>query len=171
MTGGPIEVPWNVLSDYRCFGCSPRNEHGLRLRFERAEDGIACRLRFDRSFESYPGMVHGGVITTVCDEIMGKLLVLRTGVIVLTTTLRTRFVSSLAVGQDYRCVAGTHVRAGDEGPYRAWAEVHGADGTLAVTAAGQYQPVTAEQARERITMTDAEAQLVAGALALASSEY
>ena len=51
MTGGPIELPWNVLPDYQCCGCSPRNEHELRLQFERTEDGIACRLRFDRSFD------------------------------------------------------------------------------------------------------------------------
>jgi acyl-coenzyme A thioesterase PaaI-like protein len=160
-----IEVPWRVLPDYRCFGCSPANDRGLRLRFTRAENGIECALRFDRTFESYPGIVHGGMSTTVCDEIMGNLLVLRTGLSVFTTSLRTRYVSPLSVGVGYRCVATTDVVAGDKGPYRAHAQILDSDQNPLVFATGAYQPVTPEQARSRMELTDREAELIENALA------
>lgn len=164
MTGEPVELPWRVLPDYRCFGCSPANEQGLRLRFTRTEDGIACAFRFDRTHESYPGVVHGGLSSTVCDEIMGNLLVLRTGVSVFTTSLRTRFVGPLAVGTDYRCVARTEAVPGAPGPYQASADILDPEGRTLVFASGSYQPVTAEQARARMDLTDREALLVEQAL-------
>ncbi|GAA3028374.1 hotdog domain-containing protein [Actinokineospora globicatena] len=162
-TGTPIDVPWRVLPDYRCFGCSPSNEHGLRLNFTHSGDGIECVLRVDRTFESYPGVVHGGIATTVCDEIMGNLLVLKVGTSVFTTTLRTRYLSPLAVGVEYRCVATAD--AVDSPPYRAYAEITDPDGATCVTAVGTYQPATPAQARERMDLTDTEADLIESALA------
>jgi acyl-coenzyme A thioesterase PaaI-like protein len=165
VTGEAVALPWRVLPDYRCFGCSPANEQGLRLSFTRTEEGIACAFRFDRRHESYPGVVHGGLSSTVCDEIMGNLLVLRTGVSVFTTSLRTRFVGPLAVGADYRCLARTDAVAGAPGPYQASADIVDGEGRVLVFASGSYQPVSAEQARARMDLTDQEARLVQQALA------
>lgn len=163
--GAAVDVPWSVLPDYQCFGCSPANEHGLRLRFTRTEDGIECALRFDRKFESYPGVVHGGMSTTVCDEIMGNLLVLRTGRSVFTTSLRTRYISPLSIGADYRCVATTDAGPGDSGPFQARAEILDAQGAAIVFATASYQPMTAEQARSAMDLSEADAALIEGALA------
>ncbi|WP_340559307.1 PaaI family thioesterase [Streptomyces sp. GSL17-111] len=164
--GAPVELPWRVLPDYRCFGCSPANEQGLRLRFAHTADGgITCAFTFDRTFESYPGVVHGGMSTTVCDEIMGNLLVLRLGVSVFTTSLRTRYVEPLSVGASYRCTASTEAVAGDPGPHHAQAEITDAEGNAVVFATAAYQPVTQEQARRRMAMSEHEARLVETALA------
>jgi acyl-coenzyme A thioesterase PaaI-like protein len=165
-----IVVPWHVLSDYQCFGCSPRNDKGLRLRFERTSHGLACLLRFDRTLESYPGVVHGGIITTVCDEIMGNLLVLRTGMPVFTTTLRTRYISSLFIGAEYHCEASTDISPEHPGPYQARAEILDTEGNTLISAVGQYQPVDAKQSRSRIDLSDSEAALIEHALARLRSE-
>jgi acyl-coenzyme A thioesterase PaaI-like protein len=164
--GEPVELPWRVLPDYQCFGCSPANDRGLRLRFTHtADDGIQCAFTVGRTFESYPGVVHGGISGTVCDEIMGNLLVLRLGASVYTTSLRMRYVEPLAVGTSYRCTASTDAAAGGAGPYQAHAEITGPDGRAIVFATGTYQPVTPEQARSRMAMSDEEARLVDQALA------
>ena len=162
--GRVLELPWRVLPDYRCFGCSPHNEQGLRLTFEAIDDRLECRLQVDPAFESYPGVVHGGVTTAACDEVMGNLLVLRTGRSVFTTTLRMRYVSPLTVGVEYRCVARCVTEPGDGGPLTATAEVLDADGALLVSATGSYQAVSIEQARTRMSLTDEEAAAVGAAL-------
>jgi acyl-coenzyme A thioesterase PaaI-like protein len=164
-TGGQLELPWRVLTDYRCFGCSPNNDKGLRLRFQPVDDGITCVLRFDRDYESHPGVVHGGILSTVCDEIMGNLLVLRVGIPVFTTTLRVRFITSASVGVDYRCVATTTADSAVPGPYQARAEVFDEDGGLVVSAVGQYQPIAVEDNRARIDLTDEQAELIERELA------
>jgi acyl-coenzyme A thioesterase PaaI-like protein len=164
--GEPVELPWRVLPDYRCFGCSPANDRGLRLRFTHTADGgIECAFTFDRTFESYPGVVHGGMSTTVCDEIMGNLLVLRLGVSVFTTSLRTRYVEPLAIGTTYRCTAHTEAVTGDKSPYQAHSQILDADGQPVVFVTGSYQPVTPEQAKARMAMSEHEAHLVDQALA------
>ncbi|MBW1598032.1 PaaI family thioesterase [Streptomyces sp. JJ38] len=164
--GEPVELPWRVLPDYQCFGCSPANDKGLRLRFvHTADGGIECAFTFDRAFESYPGVVHGGMSTTICDEIMGNLLVLRLGVSVFTTSMRTRYVEPLAIGASYRCTASTEAVAGEAGPHHARAEITDAAGNAVVFATGAYQPVTEEQARKRMAMSEREARLVDEALA------
>lgn len=166
-----LELPWRVLPDYRCFGCSPVNGKGLRLRFQPDGDGIACALRFDRDYESHPGVVHGGVLSTVCDEIMGNLLVLRVGIPVFTTTLRVRFITSATIGVDYRCVATTTADSATPGPYQARAEVFDEDGGLVVSAVGQYHPIAVEENRDRIDLTDEQAILIERELAKLRADH
>jgi acyl-coenzyme A thioesterase PaaI-like protein len=154
--GQAVEVPWaSALADYRCFGCSPHNPHGLRLTFLTYPDGLESRFCLDRTFESYPGVVHGGVISTVCDETMGNLIVLREGRSAFTVGLRLRFLSPLAIGQQYRCVA--KLRA-DGHFYHGSCEVLDDVGVLLVTATGTYQPVDMERAREHMHLTDQESE-------------
>jgi len=159
-----VEVPWQVLPGYQCFGCSPSNEQGLRLTFTRNGAGIETRLLLGRAFESYPGVVHGGIATTVCDEIMGNLLVLRVGATVFTTTLRTRYLAPLKIGVEYRCVATTDAGPDTPAPLRARAEILGPDGSQHVTAVADYQPATEEQARRRMAISDSDAALVQQAI-------
>lgn len=60
---------WPDLRD--CFGCDPDHPHGLCLDGH-AEDGVV-RARWDAParFSSWPGVVHGGILATVLDEITG----------------------------------------------------------------------------------------------------
>lgn len=163
--GEPIAVPWRVLPDYQCFGCSPHNDSGLALSFRRVAQGIACRLQFDRRHESYPGRVHGGILSTVCDEIMGNLLVLESGMCVLTTTLRTRYISALSVGVEYWCLATADgAKAG--GPlYQARADVMDAGGDPLVSAVGQYHQVPLTGEPSPTELGEAETRLIEAELA------
>lgn len=166
-TGSPIEIPWQVLTGYQCFGCSPANQKGLRLVFTvSAHGGIETQIAFDRAFESYPGVVHGGVAAAVCDEVMGNLLVLGTGRPMFTATLRTRYLSPLAVHTDYRCIATTTTEAVEVSSYRAQAEIVDTDGQVHVSATGTYQPATMDQSRKRMDLTDEDARLIERTLAI-----
>ena len=162
----PVQPPWEVLPDYQCFGCSPHNPAGLRLRFWESVDGdgLEAPLVFGRAHESYPGVVHGGIVVTVCDEIMGNLLVLRTGVTHFTVTLRTRFLAPLAVGTAYRCVATVRSETGAGGQRQAAAEVLDETGRTVASATGTYQPASAEAVRQHFTLSDADRQLLDGAM-------
>jgi acyl-coenzyme A thioesterase PaaI-like protein len=163
---GPISPPWLVLPDYQCFGCSPHNAGGLRLRFWESADGegLEAPLAFGREHESYPGVVHGGIVATVCDEIMGNLLVLRTGVTHFTVTLRTRFLTPLAVGVPYRCVATVRPEPGAAGQRQATAEVLDGGGAIVASASGTYQPASADASRQHLALSEADRRLLDEAL-------
>ncbi len=61
----------------RCFVCGPENPIGLHLTF-RLEDG-ACVSEFTpgENHQGYPGVIHGGMIYAVLDDVMANWLYLR----------------------------------------------------------------------------------------------
>jgi hypothetical protein len=50
-----------------CWGCGPAATDGLRLRSRRVENGLEARVRLDPKYESFPGIVNGGVVATLVD--------------------------------------------------------------------------------------------------------
>jgi len=159
-----IELPWSVLSDYQCFGCSPHNASGLRLELESHPEGACSRFCLDRGFESYPGIVHGGLIGLICDEIMGNLIVIRHRTSAFTVSMRQRFISPLAVGVPYTCVARLDREAESHGLFHASAEIVDADGSACAMATATYQPFALADIRSRLTVSSPEAAALSAAL-------
>ncbi len=60
--------------DNHCFVCGNRNSHGLKLTFTAdGETGeVTSKAVFSRRFQGWKGVLHGGIISTVLDEIMIK---------------------------------------------------------------------------------------------------
>jgi len=54
-----------------CFGCGRNNPFGLKLSFQ--WDGKTARADFTPTqfYQGWPGIVHGGIITSMLDEVMG----------------------------------------------------------------------------------------------------
>ena len=139
MTAGvELVLPWADRADSSCFGCAPDNPVGLGLRF-RADgpDGLVTDVCLGTRYESYPGVVHGGLLALVCDEAMGNLAVLRTGQAAVTTTLRLRYLGTVHPGVAHRCHA--RVEGSAPGPLRGHAELRRVDdGTTVVVATAAY---------------------------------
>ena len=55
--------------DGGCFGCSASNPAGLQLGFVRDGDVIRSHVRVPDRFHGAPGVVHGGIVATLLDEI------------------------------------------------------------------------------------------------------
>lgn len=65
-------TPLQVRRDHYCFGCGGQNPHGLKLRFFANPDGAVWTYWTpNRENEGFTGIAHGGIITTVLDEVMG----------------------------------------------------------------------------------------------------
>ncbi|WP_018501302.1 PaaI family thioesterase [Parafrankia discariae] len=156
-------TPWAVLDDYQCFGCSPHNATGLQLRFRVLPDGLGTVFRLGSAHESYPGVVHGGLAGVICDETMGNLIVLRTGTPAFTTAMRLRYLAPIPVGAPHECRARI-VSTGDTGLINAEADILDATGGVVATARATYRPVALEAARDRITLSDGDAGLLADVL-------
>jgi uncharacterized protein (TIGR00369 family) len=60
-----------VTYDGRCFGCGADNEEGLRMRFSPTDDGSVCEFVVPERYQSWRGMVHGGVVALMLDEAVG----------------------------------------------------------------------------------------------------
>lgn len=58
------------MSESMCFGCGQNNPIGLRLDFQ--WDGKTVKAEFTptKVYQGWPGVVHGGIITSMLDEAM-----------------------------------------------------------------------------------------------------
>ena len=54
-----------------CFGCSTTNPASLGIVLTSTPDGAVGRVRFGPDAEGAPGLVHGGLLATFADEVMG----------------------------------------------------------------------------------------------------
>ncbi len=64
----------DLTSNGRCFACGPDNPIGLHLQFQAEGDRIRCEFTPHRDHQGYAGITHGGIIATVLDEAMARLL-------------------------------------------------------------------------------------------------
>jgi acyl-coenzyme A thioesterase PaaI-like protein len=56
-----------------CFVCGLENPVGLRLRIYRTEPGvIETTYTAPEHFQGYPGVLHGGIVASLLDEISGR---------------------------------------------------------------------------------------------------
>jgi acyl-coenzyme A thioesterase PaaI-like protein len=153
--GEAVDLPWADEPKFRCFGCSPRNPVGLALNLRRLPGGeIGAETTFSDDYASYPGIVHGGIVSTLADEVMGDLLALRYGMLAFSVSLRTRMLLPLRVGEPYLTVA--RITGSGSGLVRTEADISGADGELHAMANAAYQPIRSDQARLLMGLDDTE---------------
>jgi len=79
-----IETQQNTVANIRnrvhpnCVVCSSTNGKGLHLEFVSSNDGgITTTFQCDEAFEGYPGVLHGGVISSILDGAMGHCMFAR----------------------------------------------------------------------------------------------
>lgn len=58
-----------------CFGCSPDHPYGFRLTFAREGDEIVTRFTPSDRYQGPPGIMHGGLVSTLADEVAAWALI------------------------------------------------------------------------------------------------
>lgn len=88
-----------LSDDQMCFGCGGRNARGLKLRFtlDEARHRIRAEWTPIKEHQGYAGIVHGGMIGLVLDELMGNLL-WKMGRPSVTAEMSVRFLKPAQVG-------------------------------------------------------------------------
>lgn len=58
-----------------CFGCSESNDKGLKIKFFKTDvGGLGCRWAPQSGLESFPNIIHGGMLATILDELGGVVI-------------------------------------------------------------------------------------------------
>jgi uncharacterized protein (TIGR00369 family) len=84
-----------------CFGCGGANDRGMKLTFEQddAARKIIGRFRLGAEYQGAFGIIHGGVIAVVLDEVMGKVCRFR-GVRAVTAEMNVEYLKPIWVDAD-----------------------------------------------------------------------
>ncbi len=134
----------------QCFACGDDNPIGMHLEGIRREgDEVRATLRPRPEFQSYPGMLHGGLSATALDEMMGYAAILLAGSWSATARMEVRYRAPVPYEAALELVGGVAEARG--GRVRAWARLHLPDGRVAAESTGLLVPLppeTAERARQ-----------------------
>jgi uncharacterized protein (TIGR00369 family) len=68
-------VPRFELAAHNCFGCGTLNANGLQVVHHIEVGRSWTELMLDRRFEGWQGVIHGGILCTILDEVMAWALV------------------------------------------------------------------------------------------------
>jgi uncharacterized protein (TIGR00369 family) len=122
-----------------CFVCGESNPAGVHVRFYECEDGsVLARFIGADHHQSYPGRMHGGVITAILDEAIGRAIMIRygEGIWGVTAELTMRFRQPAPIGVELTVVA----RITQEGTrmFQGSGELVLPDGTVAAEGTGKY---------------------------------
>jgi len=84
-----------------CFGCGGANQRGMQLAYEQDDQARRIRgnFRLGAEYQGGAGFIHGGIIATVLDEVMGKVCRFR-GVHAVTAELTIEYLKPVPVDAD-----------------------------------------------------------------------
>ncbi|MBW2086388.1 MAG: PaaI family thioesterase [Deltaproteobacteria bacterium] len=92
-----IELP---NSDrHNCFACSSINPYGLQMKFFTDEKAVYSWITVPRHLCGYNNVVHGGIVSTILDEIMGWAAIYLLKKITLTKTMTIDFIKTVYIGE------------------------------------------------------------------------
>ncbi len=89
---------WTKKDDF-CFGCSEKNPIGLKLNFYDMGDYIETQWLPNKNYEGWQGVLHGGIIATLLDEIGGWVVVSKIGIAGMTVELNVRYHKQISSNQ------------------------------------------------------------------------
>jgi uncharacterized protein (TIGR00369 family) len=88
-------------SSRNCFVCGVENRFGLGMKFYNVEPGrVVAEIVVPSQFQGYPGVVHGGIVAAMLDEVSGRTVL--QGEIprwMVTAKLEVRYRRPIPVGQ------------------------------------------------------------------------
>jgi len=84
-----------IRDNNKCFVCGSDNERGLKLSFKVGGGKANTEFISPPHLQGYDGILHGGIISTILDEVMVKA----TGEKVVTVELTVKFLKPIPTGK------------------------------------------------------------------------
>ena len=151
----PVSLDLLQPNSRHCFVCGLENPCGLQMRFFQTGPGeVTAYYRAPRCFEGYPGVVHGGIQSSMLDEALGRAVMGTdpdTARFFYTAKMTITYRQHVPVEQTLRIVGRVLKDRGRA--VRSWAGIYDQAGNLLTEAEGLLLAVPEEEVREM----DAEA--------------
>jgi uncharacterized protein (TIGR00369 family) len=126
-----------------CFACGLENPIGLKMAFyEDGEGRVIAEFTPGDEHQGYPGVVHGGIVTALLDEVLGRVAIAAERWMV-TGRLNIRFRRPIPPGETLTIVG--EVVSWKKRTLEARGEIRLADGQVGAEATGTFLEIPAEK--------------------------
>lgn len=127
-----------------CFACGTANPIGLNLDFYRVGDKICSEVTLDRYHVGWENVVHGGIISTLLDEVMSWAIMYSKKVFLVTRSMNIKYVRPVLIGMPLTA-RGWLVDDSEPPKIRARAEIRDDQERLLVRSRGEFIKLSGEQ--------------------------
>ncbi|MCX7991343.1 MAG: PaaI family thioesterase [Proteobacteria bacterium] len=118
-----------------CFVCGKNNKDGLHLKIEKSDDKAIISGKIDKKFQSFKGVVHGGIISLLFDEVLWYAFYFQ-GTTTVTRKLEITFKRPLKTETNIICTGWVNKKL-SETLFEGMATIEDEDGIIA-TARGTF---------------------------------
>jgi uncharacterized protein (TIGR00369 family) len=94
-----LSNPFRTLEGYNCFGCSPDNPQGLRMKFLDDGDAIVSTWEPANNFQGWHNVLHGGIQATLMDEIASWVVFAKLGTTGVTSKMEVRLLKPMLMNK------------------------------------------------------------------------
>lgn len=133
------------LEGHTCFGCGANNPSGLHMAFHTDGQRLYSFVSVPSSMAGWDRTVHGGILSTMLDEIMGWSVIYLLGKIGVTKSMLVEFKKPVQVEQPLT-VVGTIGEAVSDRQIMATGEIYNAEDILCARAEGTFAAMPAHTA-------------------------
>ncbi len=95
-----LSNPFNEIPGFQCFACGKDHPHGLHLKLEKTDDQVFCRFKATKEWSGFSNILHGGIQSTILDEVMWWTAFESRNQLCLTQTMEIEFRSAVNTGAD-----------------------------------------------------------------------
>ncbi len=138
---------WAHRPEYNCFACAPHNPVGLHMEFFEDGDDIVSQWKPQGNFQGWVDTMHGGILTTLIDEVCGWVVTRKCQTCGFTADLHMRFRRPVAAS-DPMLTVRAHIVNQVRNLLHMQATITNNAGEVCVEGEVTYFLVSPEKARE-----------------------
>ena len=122
---------------HHCFACGTANPIGLNLKFYCRGDAVCSDITLGKYHEGWQDVAHGGIISTLLDEVMSWAIMYSKKTFVVTRKMDIKYVRNVLIGTPLT-VTGRLVDDTKPPKVKAKAEIRDDEGRLLVRGSGEF---------------------------------
>lgn len=133
------------IADQTCFGCGAKNPIGLKMQFKTDDEKIYSFVTVPRTMAGWDTTVHGGILSTILDEMMGWSVIYLLGKIGVTKSMTVEFLKPVPAETPLTAV-GYIQEVVSERQVLVTGEIFNQDSVLCVRSTGTFAAMTSQAA-------------------------
>jgi len=98
MNGKMDRVSIPKLQGHHCFACGTENPIGLNMQFYHMDDMVCSDITLKKNHEGWENMAHGGIISTLLDEVMSWTVLYFKRTFLVTRKMDMKYIKPVPLG-------------------------------------------------------------------------
>ena len=132
------------LQGHNCFACGTANPIGLNLQFYNLGNEVCSEITLGKNHEGWENMAHGGIVSTLLDEVMSWTIIYFKKVFLVTRKMDIKYIRPVLIGAPLT-VKGKVLDDSEPPRIKARAEIRDNEGHLLVKSSAEFVEVSGEK--------------------------